>query len=117
MPFNSSITPADVKDIFDTGLSNEALNAWISAAEHQVGDLPDHDTLTVDRKNQITKFLAAALAVAQDPRVASEDHEAGSVTFDNETMSYEEVAARLDPTGTLGADAPHSASIETLEVR
>lgn len=117
MSYDSGVTASDVKEIFDTGLSTSALETWIGVAEGQVADLPDHDELDSDRKQNLAKFLSAALATAQDPRVDQERHEAARVSYGGERMRYIEVAAILDPTNTIGADDHDKASVGTFEVR
>lgn len=117
MPYNSNITASDVSEIFDTGLSTGALETWIGVAEQRVGDLPDHDDLTGDRKDEIVKFLAASAATAQDPRVDEERHEAATISYEGERMSYLQVAMMLDPTDVLGAESGPGVSVDVFEVR
>lgn len=117
MPYDSTISPSDVQDVMDTGLADSALTAWISAAESRVGDLPEHDSLTDSRKDEIVQFLAAALATAQDPRVDEESHESATVSYGGERMAYRDVAVMLDPTDTLASDDTAEASIGTFDVR
>lgn len=117
MSYNSGLSPDDIRDIFDTGLGDSALSTWISAAEGRVGDLPDHDELSDSDKKDVTKFLSAALATAQDPRVDREQHESATVSYGGERMRYIEVAAMLDPTNTIATDNQNDASIGTFEVK
>lgn len=117
MAYNSNVTATDVTEIFDTGLSTGALETWIGVAEQRVGDLPDHDDLTTDRKDELVKFLAAALATAQDPRVDKERHEAATVSYGGERMGYMAVAMMLDPTDVIGSDDGPGVSIDVFEVR
>lgn len=108
MAYDSGLSATDIEEIFDTGLSTGALDTWISAAEAQVDDLPDHPDLDSARKKEITRFLTPALATAQDPRVNRESHESASVHYEGERMDYLAVAASLDPTGTIGSDGTNA---------
>ena len=115
MAYDSGLSASDVKEIFDTGLSDGAVDTWISVAETEVGDLPSHDKLDSARKKEITKFLAAALATAQDPRVDREKHDSATVSYGGERMSYMDIASMLDPTSSIGSGP--SPTIGTLEVK
>lgn len=117
--YDSGLTAANIKEIFDTAIPDDALGVWLTAAEAKVAELPEHDALTDETRKEITRFLTAALATAQDPRVDEESHEAATVSYQGERMQYREVAALLDPTGTLagGSGSEDQAFIETLEVR
>lgn len=117
MSYDSGVTPADIRDVFETQLDDSALETWIAAAETQVSDLPAHDALTSDRKEQITKFLAPALATAQDPRVDREQHESATVSYKGERRQYIDVATMLDPTNSIGTEDTPDATAGTFEVR
>jgi hypothetical protein len=113
--YDSGLSPADVREVFDTGLADAALNTWIGVAESRAGEIPD--ALSDSKRSEVTKFLAAALATAQDPRVSEETHEGSTLTYGGERMSYMEVAVMLDTTDTLATDEGSEPTIGTFEVR
>lgn len=116
MAYNSSVTAADVKEIFDTGLSDSSILTWLAVAEERVGELPSHNSLDDARKDQIVTFLTAAFATAQDPRVDRESHESATVSYGGERMAYIDVAVMLDPTDVLAADEGNEPSVVIPEV-
>lgn len=78
-----SVDPHDIREIFDTELSDEALKVWIGIAEDVVDDLDSSEFLTTETR--VIKLFACHLATAQDPRIASGSQGASSVNFEGRT--------------------------------
>jgi len=111
-------TPAAVKTIFDTDLSDAAVSEWIDIATTVVDDIEaTGDNIPASRLEQIEKLLAAHYASAQDQRISDTSRETASVTYQGETgmdlrgTKYGQQAIQLDPTGTLSTLGKPSASL------
>lgn len=111
---------SDVREIFDTDLSNDALDAWIDTAHNvvqkQLADTADGDEVGSKVLEELEKYLAAHLASSQDPRVATET--VGDAEFeyqrDPNQTDYWSVVVTLDPTGRLAGANRRSADFGTF---
>lgn len=112
--------PSDVSEIYDTELSNSALQSWIDIATEIVDDIAAEGSVSSARLEKIEKLLSAHFASAQDQRIQSGGKESGSVEFQGETgmgldgTKYGQQAKTLDPTGTLASMNKPMASVEIL---
>lgn len=102
--------PANVREIFDTDLTDASLNAFISAASKRVDSVEaaDDGDLDAEELELIERFLAAHMATARDPEVTKEKGASFSADFLRET-TFGQTALDLDTTGVLsepGTDAP-----------
>jgi len=117
-------TQPAVQAIFDTTLSNVALDAWIGVANELVDDIADADSsIDSTRLTKIEKLLAAHFAATQEPRADRESRESASITYEGDTgmhingTRYGQQAAILDPTGLLADTGKQQASITFLDSR
>ena len=95
------IAPHDVAEVLETDLDSAELTAFIEDAHRIVerrcapfvddtGELADVET-----------YVAAHLATAKEPRVASASHESVDVDLDVSPDEYWHQALLIDPTGRL----------------
>lgn len=117
-------TPAAVKTIFDTDLSDTAVSEWIDIATTVVDDIEAAgDNIAASRLEQIEKLLAAHYAAAQDQRISDTSRETASVTYQGETgmnlrgTKYGQQAIQLDPTGELSTLGKPSASLTVPDAK
>lgn len=104
------VTPDEVRDITDDSLEDSALERHIQAATIKVNDIAEIDTsLSSSRLELIELYLAAHVATTQNPQITSET--VGSGSWDYVVTEYLEMAADLDPTGTLDPDGNEPADI------
>lgn len=94
---------SEVKEIFETALADAVVNAYINAAVEVRKSIPDFDGFNATREGEIEKYLAAHFLTAQDPRPDREQHESVTVSYEGEHSHYLDIAASLDPTGTIDA--------------
>ena len=105
-----AVSAADVRLIFDTDLTDPELVAFIASAGVLVG--PDGCDLlgkgvTAATIDEVQKWLAAAFATANDPRVESHRTSGHTVDFESKidlglnSSRFGQIAMRLDPTGCL----------------
>lgn len=120
---NTRVDASDVFEIFDTDISERALNNWINMAAETVDDIDDadvNDDLSEQRLELIEMNLAAHFASTQDPRVEAET--VGDAEFRykgaSEVTDYWRTAAQLDTTDYLSDDGGKpAASINVLDGR
>lgn len=97
----------DVKDIYDTDLSDTQLQAFIDDANVFVDEHLSNKGLSSNILTAIEKYLSAHLASARDQRAESKDVADASVTFQGESgmhlesTQYGQRAIDFDSTGTL----------------
>lgn len=102
---NTRVTHTDVELIFETNLSQGALEEHINVAATLVDDIESAADSSEPARTfeQIEQYLAAHVASAQDPRVTSSS--VGDSNFNylrpSEMTGYWKIAASLDPTGSL----------------
>lgn len=114
---------SDVKEIFDTDLTDEALKQWMNVAAETTDDIDDADSgneLSSQRLALIELQLSAHYASTQDPRVAQ--GQVGSTRFTykgtSDTTDYWQTAVELDTTGFLQKESGKpNASISVLDGR
>lgn len=101
-------TPADVRDLFHTDISDLAdstLNVHLRAASHKVDRIPtDADGVNDGLLADVELYLACARVESQVLRPTKEAHESAEASYDGSAMDYEDIAEDLDPTGTIGDD-------------
>lgn len=119
---NTRVAPPEVRDIFDTDLTNDELSAYINMAAEIVDVIVEEDvnnTLSGRRLKLIELNLSAHYATTRDPRVSRE--KIGDAQFDyrgpKDTTLYWETALGLDTTNTLSRDNKPSANISVLNSR
>jgi len=116
---NARNTASEVKEIFETDLTNEKLHNWINMAAETTDDIAAADEggdLSSQRLKLIEANLAAYYAMANDPRVKRET--VGDATFTYDRTDYWEAAVNLDNTGYLSIDSGKpQASISVLDGR
>lgn len=117
-------TPSDVKNIFNTDLSDSAVSDWIDIASEVVDTIDQaEDSVTDTRLTQIEKLLAAHYASAQDQRLSSTSRETASANYQGDTgmnlmgTKYGQQAVQLDPTGTLAELGKPTATLSVPNVR
>lgn len=93
------VSTAEVRDRFDTSLTDSQLQGFIDDAHLFITDLLGGKGLTEDRLQLIERYFAAGLAERRDPRAEQIRGAATSETLQQE--SYLETALKLDTTGTL----------------
>ena len=117
----SRTTPTDVKETFDTDLSDNAVSDWIDIATEVVDDIADRDTsLSATRLEKLEKLLAQGYAAMQDPRLKNGRRESAQVSYqrsDDMPNDYFAAAATLDPTGTVANLFKPDASLSVLDSR
>lgn len=115
------VTASELNEVFDTDLSNTALDAWIDTAHTVVNDVEGVDSsLSDDRLTQIEKMLAAGYASAQDPRLDSGSRETASVNYqrnDDYPNDYFGLAVALDPTGVIANQFKRTATLSVPDAR
>jgi len=110
-------TPTEVKEIFDTSLSESAIQTWIDIGQPFIDDIAAESNLSQSELDNIHKLVTAHLASAQDQRIESTSRETGSMTYRGETgmdwmgTTYGQRAVALDPTGTLKESSKPKASL------
>lgn len=120
---NARTTASDVKEIFDTDLTESELSNWINVAAETTDDIEAADadgSMSQQRLEMIEKQLAAHYASSQDPRIREET--VGDAQFkykgSSKTTDYWRTAVQLDTTGLLTEDGSKpSASISVLDGR
>ena len=98
------VTGAEVKEIFDTTLTEAELAPFILAATSSIGSRLD-DTYTDAEIKEIERWYAAELASARDPRVSKEDVLGIKSEYVRDGGSpYWAMVKRLDWAGVLSPD-------------
>lgn len=109
-------TISNVKEIFDTDLSDPALERWMNIASSAVDQIEDKGVDDTDTLQQIETLWTAHLAQSQDREESSIDVESGSVEWED-WINYGEAARSLDPTDSLTGERVPEANIHTLDSR
>lgn len=96
------ITTADVGEILDSELSEEAIHAFIEDAHSVVNNRIAPYTDDSDALAAVETYVAAHLATSKEPRVQAASHESVSFEYAEEQgQKYWHKAILLDPTGRL----------------
>lgn len=118
------VQPSEVKEIFDTELSNTAVQQWIEIANTLVDRISDRDSsITSTTLTQIEKLAACHLAATQDPRLEQASAETRSATYQGETgmgwesTIYGQQALALDPTNVLANSTKPSADAVVVDAK
>lgn len=109
---DAKTTAGEVKEIFETDLADAVINAYINAAVAKRKEIPDFDGFNATRKAEIEKYLAAHFLTAQDPRPDEEQHESTTISYQGEHTRYLDIAAELDPTGTIGGEQANDVTFD-----
>jgi len=100
------VTTDDVKDIFETDLTDAQLTAFITAANLMVTDQLN-GVHSASLLKEIERYLAAHLAASRDQRIAQEKHVDMSVTYQGQygmglqSTDFGQHVLMLDTSGTL----------------
>jgi len=103
------VTPADVRQIIETSLSDDEINVFITSADALVTQIyADETGVTEEIKKEVERWLAAHF-LASSRELQLQESKAGSVgvKFQGETKRgldstfYGQNAKVLDPTGKL----------------
>lgn len=106
------VTASEVKEIFDTDLSDSALHAHINYASKIVDQIEAEAPSTDDETLELIElYWSAEVATTQDPRAEREQLKTSNVTYDIRT-TYGEMAIDLDPTGTLASTTKGKATLD-----
>jgi len=119
------ITPTELREVFDTDLSDSSLTVWIDMASSIVDDIEDKDSsISSGRLENIEKLLASHFASSQDQRIESTSRETASVSYQGNTNSMDlrgtkhgQAAIQLDPTGVLSSLGKPTASLSVPDVK
>jgi len=103
------VTPTEVKQIIDTDLADDIINAFILAADSVVVEVLGTDTtLTAARKKVIERWLTAHLvATTREPQMIKGGAGGASVTYQGitgkglESTFYGQQCMLLDTTGKM----------------
>lgn len=99
---STRITTADVREVLDSEVSEEALHAFIEDAHTVVNNRIAPYTDDSDSLSAVETHLAAHLATSKEPRVQSASHESVSFEYAEEQgQKYWHNAILMDPTGRL----------------
>lgn len=117
---NTRVTVSEVKEIYDTDMSDATMKQFINMAAEIVDEISDADSdLTTQRLSLIEMNVAAHYASSLDPRVAEE--QAGDIRQkykgDPEKTEYWRTAKSLDPTGQLTLEHRPRAMVHVLDSR
>lgn len=96
-------TPAAVRDIMETSLTDAELAAFVNAASYTVDDIEAAEPDTpAGLLGEIETWLAAHLVTTRPELPEKEQQDSYQVTYLRET-TYGEAAMRLDPSNVLAA--------------
>lgn len=111
----STATPADVKGVIDTSLSDSEIQNFLDDAEFEAQQAIDDysTTQSTAEKTQLEKYLAA-LFVRQfkEKGISSQSGESRSLNYDD-TMSVSQLQSAVDardPSGTLATNVIRDSS-------
>lgn len=111
-------TPSQIREIFDTDLSDSAIQTWIEIGQRWIDEIGRKDaSLSQSELDNIHKLITAHLASAQDQRLSSASRETASADYQGQTgmnwesTTYGQRALALDPTGTLQDSSKPKASV------
>jgi len=117
----SRTNPTDVKNTFDTDLSDSAIQDWIDIATEVVDDVEGVDpSISATRLEKIEKLLAQHYAATQDPRLSSTSRETASADYqrnDEYATDYMATAVSLDPTGVIANLNKRTATLSVPDAR
>lgn len=109
---------SDVRDIFDTNIDDDSLDAWIEIANELVDDIANADSsIDSTRLTKIEKLLSAHFASTEEPLVEEDSIGDSSATYQGEwgmnlrSTDYGQSAIVLDPTTTLSTLGKPSATV------
>jgi len=98
----------EVKEIFDTDLSDPFIEAFISAANQVVTKhLGSSTSLSSEQLKEIERWLTAHLLTAREPRAKAEAADGARIEIQGQfgkgldSTTYGQMAKMLDTTGTL----------------
>lgn len=117
---NTLVDEDDVRTIFSTDLSDDALIEFINMAAETMDDVraksPD---IPLQRQRLIEMNLAAHYATSDDPQALQES--VGDASFmyvrDREVTEYLKTAADLDPSGMISVSREPAANIHVTDGR
>jgi len=117
----SRTNPTDVKNTFDTDLSDSAVEDWIGIATEIVDDVEGvNSSLSNSRLEKIERLLAQHFASSQDPRINSTSRETASVNYQRDSdyaTEYMATAVSLDPTGVVASLNKRTATLDVPDAR
>jgi len=116
------VTAAEVKQIIDTDLADEVVDAFILGANHTVTEVLGDDTnLSDGHKKEIERWLAAHLiAATREQQIQKAGAGGANVTYQGQTgmgleaTLYGQQCIRLDTTGKLAALGAKRAKITAI---
>lgn len=118
------VTAPELKEIFETDLSDPQLRTFIGAANLVVNDRLSGRGIASATLKEIERFVAAHMASVSDPRVTKETIDTASATFEARVRSdsrqglemtfYGQQAMLLDPTGQLAQAGKRVASAKAM---
>lgn len=117
---NARVTPSEVRSIFSTDLTDDALTRFINMAAEVVDDVtasaPD---VSDQRLHLIEMNMAAHIATSDDPQPLQES--VGSASFmyvrDRTVTEYLKTAADLDPSNVITVGRESEANIRIPDSR
>lgn len=118
---NARVNAAQVREIFDTELSDAQLNAFINTANIYTTSLLGNSGLSGQMLTEIEKYLSAHFASMRDPRFETEKvgqysyRVQGKTDMGLDATFYGQQAKLLDTSGRLSA-ADTVRKIATIEV-
>lgn len=96
------VTTADVYEVLDTDIPEEAIHAFIEDAHTVVNNRIAPYSDDADALAAVETYLAAHLATTKEPRVDAASHEGVSFEYAGEQgQKYWHDAIMMDPTGRL----------------
>lgn len=116
-------TAEKVKQILDTELSNEAIEAYIEVANNMVDDVAAASVVPASRLAEMERWLTAHLIVITKERIAVEEEVGNDTrvkyadTFGPglQSTQFGQMVAQLDTTGTLAALGKKKIDITAIE--
>lgn len=102
----AQVTIDEVKEVFETDLTDAQMNAFITAANLMVTDQLN-GVHSAGLLKEIERYLAAHLAASRDQRIAREQHVDSSWTYQGQyglglqSTDYGQHVLMLDTSGTL----------------
>lgn len=113
--------PTDVKETFDTDLSDSAVDDWIAHANDIVNDIASYDgSIASGRLERIEKLLAQGFAAIQDPRLNSTGRETASANYQRQEEypnDYIWAAVSADPTGIVASKFKQTATLSVPDTK
>ena len=111
-------TSHEVKEIIETTLTNEQVNAFILGAHAFLEDALAGEDYPSDLRREIERWYTACMIASRDPRTKSKKVGDGAVTYDLTGTTYWEQVKRLDHHGILAEieGSKGTAEVRTLDV-